>query len=163
MRELDISDSCHNCRQQHVTKVYFHSHLGEYRGTIMVVLWVFTPCWKVSSDVFRGTCCHLLQCGWIWFSLMVKHPQYWNKLINLLPKTPEHFHSSNTYHQNLKTCKEVQVFYIQIMLSTLCWSTSHNALKQDRNQILPSLPATAFCLQGLHTTNWPYCCLTQYQ
>jgi hypothetical protein len=109
IRELDISDSCCNCRQQHVTEVHFHIPLGEYRGTTMMVLWVFTPCWMISFfRCFQG---NRLPPSSVWLNLVQVDVQA-SKILEqtyqpTLPKKSEHSHSSNTYHQNLKTCKEV--------------------------------------------------------
>jgi len=49
-------------------KVYFHSHLGEYRGTIMMVLWVFTPYWMISF--FRCFQRNMMPPASVWLNLV---------------------------------------------------------------------------------------------
>jgi hypothetical protein len=107
MRELDISDSCYNYGQQHVTKVYFHSNLGlqgNYNdGNLGFYTMLDDKFLQMFSEEQAASFFSVAE-----FDLDVQASKMLKQTYQpTLPKKPKHFHSSNTYHRNLKTCMEV--------------------------------------------------------
>jgi len=61
IRELDISDSCYNCRQQQITKVYFHSHDND--GTLGFYTVLNDKFFQMFSEEYAPSCFNVAEFG----------------------------------------------------------------------------------------------------